>query len=119
MPREQFTALMETVADAVELVGVAAVVIGFAVALVRSGLHVRGGGAEAYRRLRHDLGRSILLGLEMLVAGDIIRTVAVRPSLESVAVLAGIVLVRTFLSFSLEVELQGRLPWRRGTSAEV
>ncbi len=62
---------------------------------------------DAYRVLRQSLGRSILLGLEILVAADIIRTVAVEPTLDSVAVLAGIVAIRTFLSFSLEVELEG------------
>jgi len=62
---------------------------------------------------RSDLGRSILLGLEFLVAADIINTVAVAPTLRSLAVLAGIVLIRTFLSFSLEVEIDGRWPWRK------
>jgi hypothetical protein len=61
---------------------------------------------------REDIGRAILLGLEVLVAADIVRTVAVTPTLTSVAVLAGIVLIRTFPSFSLEVELEGRLPWQ-------
>jgi hypothetical protein len=61
-------------------------------------------------------GRSILLGLEFLVAADIIRTVAVQPSLENVAVLGLIVLIRTFLSFSLEVEIDGRWPWRRAVA---
>ena len=63
---------------------------------------------------RSNLGRSILLGLEFLVAADIINTVAVEPTVESLIVLAGIVLVRTFLSFSLEVEIEGRWPWQRG-----
>jgi uncharacterized membrane protein len=67
-----------------------------------------------YRRFRQNVGRAILLGLELLVAADIIRTVAISPTLQSVAVLSGIVLVRTFLSFSLEVELTGRWPWQRG-----
>ncbi len=66
---------------------------------------------EAFRR---QLGRSILLGLEFLVAADIIATVAIKPSLESVAILGLIVLIRTFLSFSLEIELGGKLPWRSG-----
>lgn len=66
-----------------------------------------------YRPFRRFLGRSILLGLELLVAADIIRTVAVTPTLESVAVLAGIVLIRTFLSFSLELEITGRWPWQK------
>jgi uncharacterized membrane protein len=63
---------------------------------------------------RSSFGRAILLGLEFLIAADIINTVAVRPTLESVAVLAGIVAIRTFLSFSLEVEIEGRWPWQRG-----
>ncbi len=70
------------------------------------------GAARAYKSLRSNLGRSILLGLELLVAADIIDTVAIEPTLESLAVLAGIVLVRTFLSFSLEVEIEGRWPWQ-------
>jgi len=67
---------------------------------------------NTYRRYRQQLGRSILLGLELLVAADIIRTVALTPTLTSVAVLAGIVLIRTFLSFSLELEITGRWPWQ-------
>lgn len=65
----------------------------------------------AYRELRSTLGRAILLGLELLVAADIINTVAIKPGLDSLAVLAGIVLVRTFLSLSLEVEIEGKWPW--------
>lgn len=71
------------------------------------------GGRTVYREYRQLLGRSILLGLELLVAADIIRTVAVTPTLESLAVLAGIVLIRTFLSFSLELEITGRWPWQK------
>ena len=67
---------------------------------------------DTYRRFRQQLGRSILLGLELLVAADIIRTVAVTPTLSSVAVLALIVAIRTFLSFSLELEISGRWPWQ-------
>ena len=73
-----------------------------------------------YRSYRQLLGRSILLGRELLVAADIIRTVAVTPSFESVGVLAIIVLIRTFLSFSLELEITGRWPWQKqseGSSA--
>lgn len=65
----------------------------------------------SYRRLRQGIGRGILLGLELLVAGDIIRTVAIEPTFASVGVLAMIVAVRTFLSFALEIELTGRWPW--------
>ena len=73
---------------------------------------------DVYRGYRRGIGKAILLGLELLVAADIIRTVAVSPTLESVAVLGLIVLVRTFLSFSLEVELYGRWPWQRGTERD-
>ena len=83
-----------------------------AVATVGSGLRQRDLAAR-YTQLRQRVGRAILLGLEVLVGGDIIRTVAEEPTLQSVAVLGGIVLIRTFLSFTLEVELQGRWPWQK------
>ena len=69
---------------------------------------------QAVTSFRSSFGRAILLGLELLIAADIINTVAVRPTLVSVAVLAGIVAIRTFLSFSLEVEIEGTWPWQRG-----
>jgi uncharacterized membrane protein len=69
--------------------------------------------AETYSKFREQLGRSILLGLEFLVAADIIKTVAVTPTAQSVGVLAGIVLIRTFLSWSLELEITGRWPWQK------
>jgi uncharacterized membrane protein len=105
----------EEIARGVEVLGIATLVLGLLVALVQAGRSLAGGGGgeEAYRVVRTVFGRSILLGLEFLVAADIIRTVAVEPSLENVAVLGLIVLIRTFLSFSLEVEIDGRLPWRR------
>ena len=89
--------------------------LGLAASLVRGGLALVGGqgGEKGYRIVRTVFGRSILLGLEFLVAAAIIRTVAVQPSLQNVAVLGLIVLIRTFLSFSLEVEIDGRWPWRR------
>jgi uncharacterized membrane protein len=71
-------------------------------------------GASAYKIMRQSFGGAILLGLEILVAGDLIRTVAVAPTLENVIVLAIIVLIRTFLSFSLEIEIDGVPPWRKG-----
>jgi uncharacterized membrane protein len=89
-----------------EILGILTLVVGLAAALVRAGLVLTGGqgGEEAYRVGRTVFGRSILLELEFLVAADLIRTVAVQPSLENVAVLGLIVLIRTFLSFSLEVD---------------
>ena len=106
---------MEQVASGVEALGIVTIVVGLAVALVQAArLQVGGdGGAGAYRAVRTVFGRSILLALEFLVAADIIRTVAVEPSLENVGVLGLIVLIRTLLSFSLEVEIDGTWPWRR------
>ncbi|MFC0624138.1 DUF1622 domain-containing protein [Kribbella deserti] len=107
--------LIEYVGKAMELAGVGVIVIGAAIATAlfayRSVRRLTD-GQQAYRRYRQGLGRAILLGLEFLVAGDIIRTVAISPSFRSVGVLAIIVAVRTFLSFSLEVELEGRWPWQ-------
>jgi uncharacterized membrane protein len=73
---------------------------------------------KPYRQFRQDLGRSILLGLEFLVAADIIRTVSEKPTLQGVLVLGLIVVIRTFLSFTLTVELEGRWPWQRAPEGE-
>jgi len=106
----------------VELAGVAMIVAGVVTstfALVR-GLATSSDRHATIRSYRTGLGRAILMGLELLIAADIINTVAIEPTLYSVAVLAGIVLIRTFLSFSLEVEIERRWPWQRapGTSSE-
>jgi uncharacterized membrane protein len=105
-----------------ELAGIAVIVGGalvttalFLIRLARRG--IGGDGDRLFHRYRSGLGRAILLGLEFLVAADIIGTVAIEPSIDSVLVLGGIVLIRTFLSFSLEVEIEGRLPWRRGSGS--
>jgi Protein of unknown function (DUF1622) len=74
---------------------------------------------STYRQLRLSIGRGILLGLELLVAGDIIRTVAIAPRFTSIGVVALIVAIRTFLSFSLEVELTGRWPWQPGPPSSL
>ena len=108
---ESFTEVVEGVGLAVDAAGVLVIVIGLLVALarwIRSGRQVD----HPYRRLRQDIGRGILLGLELLVAADIIRTVAIDPTMESVLVLGLIVLIRTFLSIALQVELEGRFPWQ-------
>jgi uncharacterized membrane protein len=93
--------------------GVAVIVTGAAIAFVASAIRLFRRESDVYRRFRQQLGQAILLGLELLVAGDIVRTVAASPTLTSVAILAAIVLIRTFLSFSLEVETTGRWPWQR------
>ena len=109
-------ATIEWLTRAVEIIGVAIIVIGAAGSLlVFLGRMTRPRGREAtIAAFRSDLGRSILLGLEFLVAADIINTVAIEPTLNSLAVLAGIVAIRTFLSWSLEVEIEGRWPWQGG-----
>lgn len=107
-------------AKAIELVGIAIIALG---ALINLALFApravdSAGREEAVAALRSNLGRSILLGLEFLVAADIIKTVAVTPTLDSVIVLAIIVAIRTFLSWSLEVEIEGRWPWQRRAAAK-
>ena len=107
-----FVDLVEVVGKGIDAVGVGVIVLGGLAATAVAGTRLIGREKDTYRRYRQQLGRSILLGLELLVAADIIRTVAVTPTLTSVAVLAGIVLIRTFLSFSLELEITGRWPWQ-------
>jgi len=114
--------LVHLVTRCVELIGIAVILAGALysairftgdVARYRAAQHdAAARRSDPYKQLRSNLGRSILLGLELLVAGDIINTVAVEPTLSSLAVLAGIVLIRTFLSVSLEVEIEGRWPWQ-------
>jgi uncharacterized membrane protein len=110
-----FTELMERAAQAFEVFAVAVLIIGFVWSLVYSARVWRtsGDGRRAYALLREFFGGVLLLGVEILVAADLIRTVAVTPSLESVGILGLIVLIRTFLSFSLETEMEGVPPWRR------
>lgn len=112
-----FTTALQLIILAIETAGVLVIVIGAVVAGAR--FLRQSSKAHAYRQLRSTLGRAILLGLELLVAADIINTVAIEPSLDSLAVLAGIVLIRTFLSFSLEVEINGRWPWQSGRAEGV
>jgi uncharacterized membrane protein len=109
-----FDGTMDDVARVFEAVGVAVLVVGFVLGFARAGLALvrRQAQPVVYRALRSFVGRTILLSLEILVAADLIRTVAVDPSLENVSSLALVVLIRTILSFSLDVEIEGRLPWR-------
>lgn len=107
---------ISNVVKAVEAVGAAIMIVGglgaFAL-FTREFMRARS-GEVAYRALRRNLGRCILLGLEVLIVADIVRTIIVDPTLDGVAVLGVIVLIRIILSFSLEVEIDGTLPWRRG-----
>jgi uncharacterized membrane protein len=109
MDRQNFVGLA---GSATEIAGVALIVGGFVLAAFRWMVLRRCDGSTCYQRLRQDLGRAILLGLEVLVAADIIRTVALTPTMNSVIVLAMIVAIRTFLSWSLALELDRRWPWQ-------
>lgn len=108
------TTLAEYGAAVLEGLGILVIVVVALYATVHASLQwARGrGDAQLYTRYRHRLARGILLGLELLVGADIIRTVVIELTFRRVGVLAVIVLIRTFLSFSLEVELTGRLPWQ-------
>ena len=111
MAIDVFREAVEQVGLVIDAGGVVVVVLGILVAVGR--LLFRPATAfDRYRQFRQDLGRVILLGLEFLVAADIIRTVAVTPTLESVLVLGLIVIIRTFLSLALQLEVEGRLPWQ-------
>ena len=113
-----FVELMDYVGKAIEAVGVGVLVLGLVWSVVVSTrVWRKAEGREAYRVLRESFGGVLLLGLEILVAADLIRTVAVEPSMENVLVLGLIVLIRTFLSFSLEIEIEGVPPWRRATTS--
>ena len=110
-----FQQAMEHVAQLFEAIGAVVLVGGLLVSLglaVRSWRHDHV-GLRAWQVLRDSFGNVILLGLEILVAADLVRTVAVAPTIENVLILGVIVLIRTLLSFSLEVEIEGVAPWRR------
>lgn len=111
-----FNEIAEMVGLLFDGVGVLVIVLGTVVATVRLAAYRRR-DADPYRQFRQDIGRGILLGLEFLVAADIIRTVAVTPTLQGVLVLGLIVLIRTFLSTALQVELEGRWPWQRSSES--
>src|SRR5215203_3995868 len=115
----RFTEAMETVAQVFEAIGAIILLGGLLLSLGLAGRVLRrsGDGATAYRVLRQSFGGVILLGLEVLVAADLVRTVAVEPTWENVLVLGVIVLIRTVLSFSLEVEIEGIAPWRRAATS--
>ncbi len=115
MDEGRYTEVMLAVAQFFEIIAAAILVIGLLMAFVLSArTYTRTRDARAtYQILRQFFGGVLLLGLEVLVAGDLIRTVAVSPTLDNVIVLGIIVLIRTFLSFSLEIEIEGVPPWRR------
>lgn len=110
-----YTEVMLSIAQIFEILAAVVILIGL---FWSAGLSWRSyrssrSGSKAYKTMRQSFGGAILLGLEILVAGDLVRTVAVYPTIENVGVLAIIVLIRTVLSFSLEIEIEGVPPWRR------
>jgi len=110
-----YTEFMLSIAQIFELLAAITILIGlvWSAALAWRAYKRTNTGSVAYKTMRQSFGGAILLGLEILVAGDLVRTVAVYPTIENVGVLAIIVLIRTVLSFSLEIEIEGVPPWRR------
>lgn len=116
---EWFPQALRLTTRIIEVGGIAIIVLGTLGATIAVLWQVLRGrsGEDAFSLYRSNLGRAILLGLEFLVAADIINTVAIEPTIQSLLILGGIVLIRTFLSFSLEVEIEGRWPWERDRSS--
>ncbi len=115
---ESVTRMMEPVATVLELLGVVVIILAVVFATIQLMRTWRAAPKAAYDQYRANLGRGILLGLELLVGADIIATVTAPLTWESVGLLGVIVLIRTFLSFSLETEIEGTLPWRRHQVSE-
>jgi uncharacterized membrane protein len=113
--------IIVVISEVIDFAGVVIIALGalLGVILCAQDLLHQERAVDAYSRLRTFLGRSLLLGLEFLVAGDIIKTVAIEPTFDSVIVLAIIVLVRTVLSLSIDVEIDGRWPWQAAQQASL
>ena len=109
------TSFFETVAEVFEVAGVSAMALGSLVAIVLAiqSMVTTRDGKFAFKTLRDSIGLAILLGLEILIAADLVRTVTSTPSLTDAIVLAIVVLIRTVLSFSLQIEIEGVAPWKR------
>jgi uncharacterized membrane protein len=114
-----FVGVVEDIGKGVDSAGIAIILVGVLASSVQFLRRLPSDVGSAYGLYRVGLGRAILLGLEFLIAGDIIRTVATSPTFQSVGILGSIVLIRTFLSLALNLEVEGRLPWQRGTQADA
>jgi uncharacterized membrane protein len=116
----EFASLVETAGTWIDATGIAILIGGAGFAMARYLVHLLTGRgpSDPYRAVRRELGRAILLGLEFLVAADIIRTVAIQPTISSVAALGLVVLIRSFLSLTLELEIEGHWPWQRASTAD-
>ena len=104
--------IIEMVAQGIEGLAVLIILVGIIYGIGRYFFHQKQQVADAYKPFKDQIGKALLLGLEFLVAADIIRTVALSPTLRNVAILGVLVLIRTFLSWSLVVEIEGRWPWK-------
>jgi uncharacterized membrane protein len=111
--------VIELVAQGIEGLAVLIMVGGIIYGIGRYFFHQRQQGGDAYKRFKDRIGKALLLGLEFLVAADIIRTVALSPTLYNIAVLGVLVLIRTFLSWSLVLEIEGRWPWEAKSEERV
>ncbi len=114
-----FPHIMTLTGLTLDVVGVVIVALGSILSLVRFLLRRTMPFSQSYRALRQDVGRAILLGLEFLIAGDIIRSVVVDPTLLNIVTLGLIVLIRTFLSMTLQLEVEGCWPWRRRSAMDA
>ncbi|PKD20201.1 hypothetical protein APR41_14550 [Salegentibacter salinarum] len=110
---EKVEELIEITALVIEVVGILVMVIGTFLALGRYAFKLQGENIRSFQKIREELGRAILLGLEILIAADIIATVVYGAEMEQILNLGLIILIRTFLSFTLEVEIEGKLPWKQ------
>ena len=115
---ENLKVYIEYIAKFMEITGVIVILAGTLIALFKYIFAAQKPGQRSYKLLRQELGKGILLGLEILVAADIIATVVTEPTIEKVLILGVIVIIRTFLSLSIELEIEGRFPWQRNTSED-
>jgi uncharacterized membrane protein len=111
--------LIELAAQAIEMFAVAIIVIAIVHGTIRYLIRINQQVSDAYQQLKAQLGKALLLGLEFLVAADIVRTVALEPNLQNVMILGLLVIIRTFLSWSLVVEIEGHWPWRKAEVKSV
>ena len=110
---EELNTYIHGVTKIIEIIGILVIFFGAAFSLFSFLISLRKKNVDSYSKLRQSLGKSILLGLEILIAADIMETVTTEPTIKSAITLGLIVLIRTFMSMSLEVELEGRFPWQR------
>lgn len=110
---------IDNIAKIMEAVGVLIIFFGSLYAIGKFIFLIKSKNSVSYVELRQAVGKSILLGLEVLIAADIMATIVTEPTLKSVSILGLIIIIRTFLSFSLQVELEGKFPWQRNNNKEI